>query len=253
MIEGLGKALLRCGYCHGEAHGLLEGCSACGILLHADCRRALGRCPTLGCLTPSVQTVELSVVPPPEGSPQAPPAGSAERSPEPSPSEPAEASPRWARIREAGFSGLLLSLHRAVLPLAVLSGLLMGGYTLVDAFAHTYRSFEPEPGGISAADVRKACHRFRRDRARWPESLEELVLPSGAQAPYLESWPTSLEGEDFVLVYRDREAWLGTQAAGPESLELHTRLFVKPLPVAACGLPPESAHVRAHQLTRGSR
>ena len=56
MIQGLGKGLLRCGYCHGEAHGLLEGCSECGILLHADCRRALGRCPTLGCLSPSVQS-----------------------------------------------------------------------------------------------------------------------------------------------------------------------------------------------------
>jgi hypothetical protein len=237
VIEGLGKGLLRCGYCHGEAHGLLEGCSECGILLHADCRRALGRCPTLGCQTPSVQVVPVGLAPPDE-------------SPDP-PEAPPEAPPRWARIREAGFSGLLLSLHRVVLPCAVLSGVLMGGYTLVDAFAHTYRNAEAEAGGISPKTVQDACRRFRVATGRWPESLDELVSP--APSAYLEGWPTNAEGQDFVLIYRGREAWLGTQVEGPASLELHTRLFVKPAPVAACGLPPQPAHVRAHQLTRGNR
>lgn len=46
---------LRCGYCHGEARGLLECCQGCGALLHADCRRELARCSTLGCLASSVQ------------------------------------------------------------------------------------------------------------------------------------------------------------------------------------------------------
>ncbi len=242
MIQGLGKGLLRCGYCHGEAHGLLEGCSECGILLHADCRRALGRCPTLGCLSPSVQS------PPVVG-----PAPLADETPDPTEALPEVPEPRWARIREAGFGGLLLSLHRAVLPLAVLSGLLMGGYTLVDAFAHTYRSSEAEAGGVPPKVVQDACRRFRLREGRWPESLEELVVASGNATAYLESWPSNDAGEDFILVYRGREAWLGTQLDGPGSLELHVRLFVKPIPVAACGLPPQSAHVRAHQLTRGSR
>lgn len=238
MIEGLGKGLLRCGYCHGEAHGLLEGCSECGILLHADCRRALGRCATLGCSSPSVQTPSLVL------------GGSRNEEPD-APEALPEAPPRWARIREAGFSGLLLSLHRAVLPLAVVSGVLMGGYTLVDAFAHSYRSSGAEPGGVSPQVVRRACQRFRLAEGRWPESLDELI-PRGRQG-YLEAWPSDATGQDFILIYRGREAWLGVQRDGPESLELHARLFVKPAPVAACGLPPQSAHVRAHQLTRGSR
>ncbi len=50
------RSALRCSYCHGEARGLLEGCEGCAALFHADCRLELGRCATLGCQAPSVQS-----------------------------------------------------------------------------------------------------------------------------------------------------------------------------------------------------
>lgn len=252
MIEGLSKGLLRCGYCHGEAHGLLEGCAECGILLHADCRRALGRCPTLGCKTPSVQPVPLVLQP-------AEPAGL-----EPVPSEPVSSAPessvaagpsRWSRLRGAGFTGLLLSVHRALLPVAVVAACLMGAYTVLDALKHTLETTEETPTGASPEVVLGACRRFRTTTGRWPESLDELFVSTGEgwKGPYLPSWPASPEGEDYVLIYRGRQAWLGTGSAGPSSgtIELERRLFVKAVPVAACGLPPQSAHVRAHQLSQG--
>jgi len=59
------KGALRCAYCHGAAQGLLECCDGCGVLVHADCRRELGRCSTLGCQAPSAQAVALAARPRP--------------------------------------------------------------------------------------------------------------------------------------------------------------------------------------------
>lgn len=43
------RSEVRCAYCHGSADPMVEACSACGTLLHADCRAQAGSCPTLGC------------------------------------------------------------------------------------------------------------------------------------------------------------------------------------------------------------
>ncbi|MCO5170035.1 MAG: hypothetical protein M9894_27180 [Planctomycetes bacterium] len=52
----------RCAVCHGDLPERYRECGACGVALHTDCRREVGRCPTAGC---------------PEGArPQAPPARS---------------------------------------------------------------------------------------------------------------------------------------------------------------------------------
>ncbi|MCO5172267.1 MAG: hypothetical protein M9894_38710 [Planctomycetes bacterium] len=39
----------RCAVCHDDAAPPEDRCEACGALLHAECRRAVGGCPTLGC------------------------------------------------------------------------------------------------------------------------------------------------------------------------------------------------------------
>lgn len=38
----------RCSYCL-DSRGEMQSCSGCQTLLHADCRRELRRCPTIGC------------------------------------------------------------------------------------------------------------------------------------------------------------------------------------------------------------
>lgn len=38
----------RCAYCFGPP-GQAVTCAGCGTLVHAECRTASGRCPTLGC------------------------------------------------------------------------------------------------------------------------------------------------------------------------------------------------------------
>lgn len=41
--------MLRCALCHSDLPAFVRECGACGTLLHTDCARELGRCPTLGC------------------------------------------------------------------------------------------------------------------------------------------------------------------------------------------------------------
>lgn len=78
--ERSGDRRLRCAYCHDgvDERAVVDHCPSCDVVLHADCRRALGRCPTVGC--------EAS-------RPAAPPR------PRPAPARPREApaheQPRW--------------------------------------------------------------------------------------------------------------------------------------------------------------
>ncbi|MBI3726236.1 DUF393 domain-containing protein [bacterium] len=39
----------RCGYCHDEAHEDATVCPSCRAVLHEECGKELGRCPTIGC------------------------------------------------------------------------------------------------------------------------------------------------------------------------------------------------------------
>lgn len=41
----------RCAWCHGSALEEAAACAGCGVLVHAECRAQLVRCPTLGCPT----------------------------------------------------------------------------------------------------------------------------------------------------------------------------------------------------------
>lgn len=59
MIQLRVAESLRCAYCYELPRGLLEGCEVCGALLHAECRRELGRCSTLGCSGEPAQASEL--------------------------------------------------------------------------------------------------------------------------------------------------------------------------------------------------
>ena len=47
------RADLRCAICHDET-GLMRTCASCGTVAHVECRRGLGRCPTLQCREVSV-------------------------------------------------------------------------------------------------------------------------------------------------------------------------------------------------------
>lgn len=40
---------LQCGFCHDHLSGRGIRCCSCGTVLHFDCVRELGRCPTIGC------------------------------------------------------------------------------------------------------------------------------------------------------------------------------------------------------------
>jgi general secretion pathway protein G len=44
-------ALLRCAFCHGALAPPESVCSRCFTRLHVECRAALSRCPTLGCVS----------------------------------------------------------------------------------------------------------------------------------------------------------------------------------------------------------
>lgn len=45
------QTVTRCSYCHAD-DGEMEKCSGCGTLLHPECEKENGRCPTLGCAKP---------------------------------------------------------------------------------------------------------------------------------------------------------------------------------------------------------
>jgi len=48
-LVGRRTAHERCAICHGALRDREARCRECGSLVHQDCRRELGRCPTLGC------------------------------------------------------------------------------------------------------------------------------------------------------------------------------------------------------------
>lgn len=47
-----GSGPLRCSLCHADLQEPSVTCPSCGTVLHAECRRELTRCPTLGCESP---------------------------------------------------------------------------------------------------------------------------------------------------------------------------------------------------------
>lgn len=52
------QTVTRCSYCHAD-DGEMEKCSGCGTLLHPECEKENGKCPTLGCAKP-VRSESLS-------------------------------------------------------------------------------------------------------------------------------------------------------------------------------------------------
>ncbi|MBL4849573.1 MAG: type II secretion system protein GspG [Planctomycetes bacterium] len=232
MIEGLAQGVLRCAYCHGEAYGLLEGCCECAILLHADCRRILGRCPTIGCQTLSVQSVSIQATP--------------------SEPESAPVVPRRSALEATTWA--LAAARTYFLPVAVAAGCLVGGAVVVDAlFFYSTKTSHSVRHEVAA--IRDACRLYKINMRRWPATLDDLMRPSSApnwRGPYLDEMPDHASGAPYRLVWKGQEAWLAIEVeAGEEgsATQLLELLFVR-VPAATCGVPPTGAHVRAHQMTR---
>ncbi|MEZ6185282.1 MAG: hypothetical protein R3F62_09775 [Planctomycetota bacterium] len=72
LLESLGRVVrgdrevaasdgVRCAYCHDGFEQAAARCGGCGTLLHAECRRELGRCPTPGCSAPALAPTRTRV------------------------------------------------------------------------------------------------------------------------------------------------------------------------------------------------
>ncbi|MBL4849572.1 MAG: hypothetical protein JKY65_28920 [Planctomycetes bacterium] len=206
MIKGLAEGLLRCAYCHGEAEGLLEGCK-CGVLLHADCRRTLGRCPTLGCQTLSVQAVSVL--------------GQASE---------ADSVVLWRLAKRCwrATRGLLLT--------ATISLALFGGMASVVSYSRSPEDIQ----SYERAAIGAACHEYRSTVGRWPETLEYLVAAETPEGPCLDEDFFNWSPWRYSIMWRDQEAWLAIEIKEDEGLttRLVERLFVRE--VATSSVNPKS-------------
>lgn len=179
------KGALRCAYCHGDAQGLLECCDACGVLVHAECRRELGRCSTLGCAAPSVQTVNLS-----------------------------------ARLAEPGLviSGArLYRWAKRCAPTLFMVLICFGGCAFVTLAVRVPRSHSPHRMQMARAQsIRVASATFHAEHRRHPASLAELLQKRPGKQPHLEAY--GHEGfERFHLVTRGRVVWIAVEVDSEEN------------------------------------
>ncbi|MBL4849571.1 MAG: hypothetical protein JKY65_28915 [Planctomycetes bacterium] len=215
MIKGLAEGLLRCAYCHGGAEGLLEGCK-CGVLLHADCRQTLGRCPTLGCQTLSVQAVSVL-----------------SRAGEADSAVLWRLTKRWWRATR----GYLLT--------GTVTLVMLGG-CLVSASATTRCGPGRSVEGLQRAEsigIKAACYDYRGTVGRWPTSLDQLVAADTTGNPYIEASFLNGDSRDwrYSLMWRGQEAWLAVETKWEEELtiKLVRRLFIRE--VAMRSVDPEDA------------
>ena len=186
LIKGLAKSL-RCAYCHDEACGLLEGCAECGVLLHTDCRQTLGRCPTLGCESPSLQAAAIFV---------------ASEGPRPSPARPL--SPPRLRLQRfwRASRGFLLT------------AVLLGGAS--EAVRHelrtSARASQEQAGEQALKQVRAASYAYQADLGRWPATLAELYDSRDPrwQGPYLAA-NQAPAAHPYEIMWRGEEAWLAVE------------------------------------------
>lgn len=208
---------LRCALCHGEARGLLEGCGACGALLHADCRRDLGRCPTIGCGEASVQAQPLAPLPP-------------------------------ARARVAWDLG------SALFRVGLAASLALGGFIGLDALYRYGPERDPERQvKADALAVRAAARLFKLEHRRWPRSLGEL---GAGRRPALTELPRDPEGVPYLVGWKGNAAYLARETAEGTVLCEEVLLFVSAppraeqvapaatrTPAAVCGVAPQGAIV----------
>lgn len=215
------KGGLRCACCFGDAQGLLEGC-ACGVLVHADCRRSLGRCPTLGCGAESAQGCGVE-----PHSPSRPRAARL-RAAEAANPRPISALRRlW--IAASGAKGRIARYAAAVAITLGLTWTALAGST-----CSVGPSSERRLAAL-ATRVQIASHNYYADHRRWPQSLEELCGHDAEHGPYLEldRW----DAAESSLMWRGREAWLAVEdpnaprsvrsVAGGPRVELVRVLFVR--------------------------
>ncbi len=170
------QGALRCAYCHGAAQGLLECCDGCGVLVHADCRRELGRCSTLGCAAPSAQGVSIS------------------------------SPPRHVLIRGATIERWFRRLAPTAAILACVGGCLLFSGTRVPSKRHHHRWQMHRAMLIKAASAN-----YHADHRRYPTSVAELLAPS-KQGPYLldsDSPPIGIER--FRFVTHGRVVWIALE------------------------------------------
>jgi hypothetical protein len=170
------KGALRCAYCHGEAQGLLECCDGCGVLVHADCRRELGRCSTLGCQAPPAQRLRVH----------------------------ARESERGLLITGSMIRGWLKRLTPAFLVLSCLGCCLFTLDSITVRHPHSPHRWQMS----RAMMIRVASANFAADHRRQPTDLAELLQDS-PQGPYLEAHDG--EFSDFRLVTHGRVVWIAVE------------------------------------------
>lgn len=178
------RGVLRCGFCHGDAQGLLEACQGCSVLLHADCRRDLGRCCTLGCEAPSVQSAAISIQVAREGT-TPPAAQNTRQGPNPARGGLRFWRRNWRTLVPAGVFVALVSF--------CLLGVSTSSHCGTRSRAAVLRSH--------ACAVRAASFNFKADHRRWPASIEELT--QGEHYFDRDSF-----AYDLVFVTRNREVWI---------------------------------------------
>lgn len=186
------KGTLRCASCHGEVKGLLECCGACGVLVHADCRRGLGRCPTLGCQAPSAQLEVRAPAKAPLG-------------------------PSWSAARTLVKGGLV-------------AAALVGGVVWALSTSVCYVP-APKPRALQsgvAREIQDACLLYRLDHGRYPRSMAELLEPSPkGRAPYLEPF---WDPHEFFLLRRGETLWIAMEVHEPQRPQDDTIRILRELP-----------------------
>lgn len=165
---------IRCAYCHEQARGLLDCCNACGVVLHAECRRALKRCPTLGCSAPAAASLEPTA-----------------------PGRVAGRAPRQAK-------GILL--FRIVSLLCGLAAL--GGCASVMLCATTCTPSPLSRERCVAGEIRDAAKLYRIEQGRYPRSVQELCdFGRGTQKAYFDDCPDEIS-ERYRFVTQGGTTWV---------------------------------------------